>query len=296
MRIPPFASAVGELARRADRFAFGAGISPVEPDLTRFRALQQLAYRCAEETARTLHPGVTEREAAHHLGDLLQQAGVREWFHTPFAWFGDRTAFRGFRLPHQFLPTRRRLEEGMPYILDCAPVLDGACADIGYSDVIGSNPKLDYVRDALAEHRALILRGVRAGDNLAEIYRSVDRLAARQGLENRHQAYPGRVLAHRVEPLVTGPPRGRIGPFGGRHLRALAGGIVEGRRTGTSPLWAGSARSEHPPTPGLWAVEPHLALRDVGAKFEELLVVSDDGTAVWLDDVLPHVLRWKAAA
>lgn len=33
-------------------------------------------------------------------------------------------------------------------------------------------------------------------------------------------------------------------------------------------------------------------LRGVGAKFEELLVITDDD-AFWLDDDLPHVHRWR---
>jgi len=33
----------------------------------------------------------------------------------------------------------------------------------------------------------------------------------------------------------------------------------------------------------------------VGAKFEELLVVTDDD-AFWLDDDLPHVRRWSRLA
>jgi hypothetical protein len=52
--------------------------------------------------------------------------------------------------------------------------------------------------------------------------------------------------------------------------------------------------SDHPPYPGLWAVEPHLGFRGTGAKFEEILVVTE-GDAFWLDDELPHVTRWRAA-
>jgi hypothetical protein len=37
-----------------------------------------------------------------------------------------------------------------------------------------------------------------------------------------------------------------------------------------------------------------LALGGVGAKFEELLVVTKDD-AYWLDDDLPHVRRWAGA-
>ncbi|OXH82904.1 Xaa-Pro aminopeptidase, partial [Burkholderia multivorans] len=43
---------------------------------------------------------------------------------------------------------------------------------------------------------------------------------------------------------------------------------------------------------GLWAVEPHLGFAGVGAKFEELLVITEDD-AYWLDDGLPHVRRWQ---
>jgi Xaa-Pro aminopeptidase len=45
---------------------------------------------------------------------------------------------------------------------------------------------------------------------------------------------------------------------------------------------------------GLWAVEPHLATKGVGVKFEELLLIDDNG-AQWLDDDLPHHRRWATA-
>ena len=58
----------------------------------------------------------------------LQDHGVDDWFHQPFAWFGSRTSFKGFDgLRHlggfnlAFYPGKQRLEEGMPFILDCAP-------------------------------------------------------------------------------------------------------------------------------------------------------------------------------
>ncbi|AXL93336.1 hypothetical protein C4J65_16795 [Streptomyces sp. CB09001] len=54
--------------------------------------------------------------------------------------------------------------------------------------------------------------------------------------------------------------------------------------------------SAHPPRAGLWAVEPRPGLRGTGAKFEEILVVTDSAdpeeSAFWLDDDLPHVRRW----
>lgn len=267
---------------------------PTGDELERFKEVQRLAYRCAEETAAELRPGVTEKEAVAHLRSRLEGHGVDDWFHLPFAWFGDRTAFRRFRQPLQFFPTNRALEEGMPYILDCAPIRDGYTADIGYSGCLGDNPALDRLRDDLREHRELIVEQVRERRTLREVYEAVDALAARQGFENRHRAYPFRVIAHQVARLKPGKSP-ILGRFGTKSLRWLARTTAVGLKQGWSPLWNGTRFSDHPPRPGLWAVEPHLGLRGVGAKFEELLVVTD-ADAYWLDDDLPHVRRWADTA
>jgi Xaa-Pro aminopeptidase len=269
-----------------------------DEQLERHRRSQRLAYQCAEETAAKLEPGVTEKEVAQRMKTWLVDAGVEDWFHTPFAWFGDRTAFRHFRLPLQFFPSNRRLLNGAPYILDVAPVFDGAAADIGYSGVLGENPVAEQLMDDLAAHRALILELVRQRQPLREIYDAVDVLAAEQGYENRHSEYPFGVIAHEVGDLPKLPVNRVVAGFGLRSLRSLVRSAVVGRRRGWSPLWAGGRRSDHAPVPGLWAVEPHLGRDGVGAKFEELLVVTADD-AYWLDDDLPHVRRWnerKAAA
>lgn len=99
-----------------------------EHDLDRFRETQQLAYHCAEQVAAWIEPGVTERQATAELRRCLVAAGVQDFFHVPFAWFGDRTAFRHFHTPLQFFAGGRKLQEGMPYVLDCAPVVDGYTA------------------------------------------------------------------------------------------------------------------------------------------------------------------------
>lgn len=268
----------------------GAGASTTSPEQG-YRSVQRLAYDCAEAVAAALEPGVTERQAAAWMRTWLLDRGVDDWFHLPFAWFGDRTAFRGIRVPLQFFPSNRRLEEGMPFILDCAPVVGGYTADIGYSGCLGQNPMLDRLMDDLAMHRSLILTRVRQGHPLREIYDEVDALATRQGFENRHRRYPFHVIAHQVWKLPPGGPRPVAFRFGLRSLRTLARTTAVAVKDGWSPLWSGSRFSDHPPVAGLWAVEPHLAFRDVGAKFEELLVVTDDD-AYWLDDDLPHVRRW----
>ncbi|MFI6900468.1 M24 family metallopeptidase [Nonomuraea sp. NPDC050394] len=265
-------------------------------DLDRFRELQQLAYRGAEHVAARLEPGVTERMAATALRKWLERHGADDWFHVPFAWFGERTAFRKFRVPTQFLPTSRRLEEGMPFVLDCAPVRDGFVADIGYSGCLGDNADWHGLDRDLAEFRGKILELVRARRTFRDIYAEVDRLIAEQGHRNRHKVYPGRVIGHQVARIRLGGPRFVVfQSFGVRTLRTIGRELVKERLEGRSPLWAGGKASEHPPTPGLWAVEPHLGTAGdtVGAKFEELLVVTEDD-AYWLDDDLPHVRRWES--
>jgi Xaa-Pro aminopeptidase len=266
-------------------------------DLEGFRRSQRLAYEGAEAIAATLTEGVTEREAAEALRQWLIARGVRDWFHQPFAWFGDRTAFAGFKVPLQFFPTSRPLREGMPFILDAAPVLDGYPSDIGLSGSLGDNAVVDLLLDGLEAHRALVLDGVRQGRRLRDLYTDVDRLIARQGFTNRHRAYPFGVIAHRVDRVPALSYADHAAPsvarFGVSNLRNLARDARAGRNAGWSPLWGPSRLSDHVATPGLWAVEPHLGFRGVGAKFEELLVVTEDGDAFWLDDDVPHVRRWR---
>lgn len=266
-------------------------------ELRGFRDVQRLAYDCAEAVAAQLRPGVTERDAARMQREWLRGHGVRDWFHLPFAWFGDRTAFAGFRVPLQFFPTDRRLEPGMPFILDMAPVHSGFTADIGYSGCLGPHPLHDRLLADLQAHRDLVLREVRERRTLREIYEDVDRLMVRQGYANRHRAYPFGVIAHKVGRVRERRWSPHLFGFGTQALRGLASDAVRGHREGWSPLWSPYRFSDHPPRPGLWAVEPHLGLRGTGAKFEELLVVTDsrdpEESAFWLDDDLPHVRRHR---
>ncbi|MCA1821811.1 MAG: M24 family metallopeptidase [Pseudonocardia sp.] len=204
--------------------------------LGKFREVQQLAYAAAESVGQSLEPGVTEKQAVQRIRDYLLLRGVQDWFHTPFAWFGDRTAFRNFWTPLKFFPTHRRLEEGMPFILDCA------------------------------------------------------------GYDNRHRVYPGRVIAHQISMVHSRLPRFIAAGFGIRALQTLVGDLIVERMHHRSPLWADGEISNHPATPGLWAVEPHIGFHDVGVKFEEILVVPPSGNAYWLDDDLPHVRRWQPTA
>jgi Xaa-Pro aminopeptidase len=262
-------------------------------DLAKFRESQQLAYAAAESVGQTLEPGVTEKQAAQRIREYLIERGVQDWFHTPFAWFGDRTAFRRFRTPLQFFPTHRRLEEGMPFILDCAPVRGGYLADIGYAGCLGTNPIFEQLMADLAQYRELIVTRVNDGAPLQQIYCDVDELITRHGYDNRHRVYPGRVIGHQIGKVHSRLPKFITAGFGVRSLQTLVGDLIVERMHHRSPLWADGEISNHPATPGLWAVEPHIGFRDVGVKFEEILVVTGSGDAYWLDDDLPHVRRWQ---
>ncbi|MCP3754975.1 M24 family metallopeptidase [Streptomyces sp. TBY4] len=265
-------------------------------ELRGFKEVQRLSYECAEAVAAQLRPGVTEREAARMQRDWLRERGVRDWFHMPFAWFGDRTAFTGFKIPLQFFPTNRALEPGMPFILDMAPVYKGHTADIGYSGSLGLNPVQDRLMSDLRAHRTLILDQVRERRSLRDIYEEVERLMIRQGYTNRHRAYPFGVIAHKIDRVRERSWAPTAFGFGTQALKGLASDALRGHREGWSPLWSPYRFSDHPPQPGLWAVEPHLGFRGTGAKFEEILVVTDsrdpEESAYWLDDDLPHVRRW----
>lgn len=270
------------------------GYRPAPDDLDGFRAAQRLAYAAAEAVAAELKPGMTEKQAARLQETWLLDHGVTDWLHAPFAWFGDRTAFQGFKVALQFLPTNRRLEENMPFILDNAPVLHGYAADIGYAGVLGENKTLDFILDDLAEHRALILDLIQQRQSMAAVSQAVDRLTLKQGHAPRHKAYPFEVLAHQVTRME---PRTRARgatpfKFGVDFLQTMGRVTLLARRQGWSPLWSSNAGSNHAPVPGLWAVEPHLGFNGVGAKFEELLVITEDD-AWWLDDDVPHVRRWQ---
>jgi len=277
-------------------------------ELSRFREVQAFAYRCAVEVADSLQPGVTEKEAARALGERLQREKIDGFFHQPFAWFGDRTCFKGFRLPIDFFPTDRRLEEGMAAILDVAPQRGGYGADIGYSFSCGPNPELDRLHADLEGFRTLIADMVNRGETLAEIYRAVEDLLADLGLRNCHRHYPFGVLAHRIfavprSSLLSTPLAGfgvaaSFGLLGQAVVSRVPAGIAKRLpkflRQGT-PFCNTGPGSDERPEPGLWAFEPHIARGDIGAKWEEMLVV-EDLRAYWLDDDLPHVHRWQRAS
>jgi hypothetical protein len=281
-------------------------------DLDQFRQTQRLAYDLALEVEAQLQIGMTEAEVCTLLEVAQSASGVDQVFHQPFAWFGRRTmlgpdwiATDGSGLPQAvvhpgpeagFFPTETALSYGMPLIVDLAPTTHGFSADVAYSCTIGSNPVYSELDRGLARIRTFLLEGVRSGQTLRAIYLALDELLAEHGALSCHRHYPDGALGHLVFPLEADPPRPTpLRGFGTAAAEGLVAASLDALARGTGyPIWNDRALADRPPTPGLWAVEPHIGRDGVGVKFEELLVVTEDD-AYWLDDHLPHTLRWAAA-
>lgn len=265
-----------------------------QQELIRFRDLQRMAYQCVQDVAGQLKPGDTEHHAVDSMTAWMAEKGVKEFFHMPYAWFGERTAFDNFWVPRQFYPTNRKLFKGMPVILDIAPFLDGYITDIGYSFIFqDESSQHQQMRKDLLEYRTLILDSVRAEKTFKDIYKEVDALIKDHGYERVHSRYPFRVLAHRVAKVKrTWKSKYTLGRFGVDGLLYLANQtrfkqFLNGKDP-NAPVWNDGVESDHKPMAGLWAVEPHIGLNGVGVKWEELLVINESD-AYWLDDEVPHM-------
>lgn len=281
-------------------------------EVDQFRQVQRLAYDIALTVESQLQVGMTELEVCTLIAAAQARNDVAQVFHQPYAWFGHRTLLgadwasqagrvgarpaNGVVPNTSFLPTEATLAEGVPLIIDLAPVVRGIASDVGYSCVLGKNVMFHDLDRGLAGIRSFLLEGVRAGETLSDLYRELDFLLTQRGWENCHQHYPDRALGHLVFPLGHEPDRPSPLPgFGTAAAEGLvAAGLAAVEPGSPYPVWNDSPFSDRPAAPGLWAVEPHIGRDGVGVKFEEVLVVTEDD-AFWLDDNPLHSERWAAA-
>jgi hypothetical protein len=281
-------------------------------ELDQFRQVQRLAYDMVASVEAQLRPGLTETDVCRLMVEAQAAHHVVQVFHQPYAWFGHRTVLgEGWApeavgvlelapagvLPHRsFFPTGAALAEGVPLILDLAPVVHGIAADIGYSCVLGENAVFDELDRGLARIRSFLVEGVRSGATMRALTQELQALVGQRGWESCHAHYPDRALGHLVFPL--GPEPAGPSPMPGFGAAAAEGLLAAGRAAlhdgGAYPVWNDSGRADYRPVPGLWAIEPHIARDGAGVKFEEILVVTEDD-AYWLDDHLLHTQRWAAA-
>lgn len=258
-------------------------------EVQRYHKIQQLAYQAVTEARAKLRVGMTEIEAAKLVDDFFERQGHDLFFHRAFAWFGDRTAFKGFKRPEEtmdlgsaFMPSHKKLEENMPVILDVAPSVEGHAVDIGYSFFFGEDPTHHQARVLLKEFRTLILTLAQERRAISEIYHAVEKLIRAKGFKNCHDLYPLGVLGHRIGKLpLLGLPKLNLRRFAPQSYAFLAKQSLFGSTVM-------KASEKRPLSTGLWAIEPHFGNDEFGVKFEEILVVEKD-RVYWLDDTLPHL-------
>jgi methionine aminopeptidase len=239
---------------------------------------QSLAQQCAKEIESYLQPGWTEAKASSLMESWLRDHGVKTFFHKPFVWWGDRTRFTGVKNYWDYLPSQRVLCEGDVYILDVAPIVDGAICDIGYSGFIGGDEiqtanyhKAIGFLEALRRDLPAMATGVLQG---RELWRDIDQKMTDAGYQNIHKTYPFGVLGHRLHKNSVKSEASFI-HFGWQSYwellsRGLFGQLLNKDFQGKLD--------------GLWAIEPHIGTELFGVKFEEILVI-ENGAARWLNPV-----------
>ena len=244
---------------------------------------QRVARAVIHDVAETVAAGETERAVAQRLEAGFARAGVRAWFHTPYAWFGERTRFAGFHhWEPDALPGERRLAEGEMLILDAAPIVEGHPADYAYSGALGTNAEHLEMRRALAALKSRIVERARTATTGAELFEATGAAVRDAGFEVVHHLYPAAVLGHRFDGLPRWTKRlPRVGwGFQPPLVAGYALALFRHALTGTRYPFINDVSRERPR--GIFAIEPHLARRDCGAKFESILVVDGDETR-WLD-------------
>ena len=251
-----------------------------EQDLQGFRDSQALAFRCATEIGRELQPGWTEKRTAQLMDQFLRDHGVRSFFHTSFAWFGDHTRFSGFDHYWNFLPSNRVLKEDDVIILDTAPIVNGYAGDIGFTFSKRTHAGLTRARAFLRDQRQLLVKRFESPMSTSEIWEAVDVDFRQAGYDNCHALYPFGVLGHRLHKTPLFEHSGILRPFSFHSAWNLMS-------RGLFPELLG--RFHRGQKLGLWAIEPHVGGVGFGAKFEEILVVEPQ-RAYWLSDDVPHIV------
>jgi hypothetical protein len=149
----------------------------------------------------------------------------------------------------------------------------------------------------LACYRDRVCDAVNAGHRFNSIAEDIADDMRGKGYEPVHCKHPGEVLGHRAVKTARLPFRWRIDGFDGLSLGWFIA-MGKAARAGWSrraPTWNASQQSDHAPHDGLWLVEPHAGAGEVGAKWEEILVI-EQGRARWLDEAPPHVRQWRQIA
>lgn len=254
--------------------------------LQSFRDAQRTAMQCMRGVVSGLSGGETELQVAERLVTAAYELGAEGFFHTPLVWFGARTALDVMRKQTEAFPGATRLEEGMPLILDFAPIFGRCAVDVSLASSLGSHALVSEGKELLRGMRPRIPELLAEGLTAREVFAWVVEEAGRKGWHSKQHNYLLSALGHRVFHMPRMPfARRSVVGLGVPSAVALFGRALLSRIPLVPvawPFWNDSPLSAARPSPGLWSFEPHLERDGVGVKWEELLVV-DETSARWLD-------------
>lgn len=250
-----------------------SNINPSHETMEGFLRCQRLSQKAAFEVSQMVREGWTEIQAAKLLKTFLMDSGVQAFFHHPFAWFGERTRFEGIKTYNQYSPSKRVLLPGEVFILDAAPIFHGYVADIGFTSSLGQNAELEKAKSFLNTLRIEIPKLFELKSTGAVIWSAIDQKIKDAGYDNIHQKYPFSVLGHRVHETNDFLGLFQFLNFGWQSYWSFASRGIFGQLL--------NANHQGDLT-GLWAIEPHIGTRSLGAKFEEILLV-EPNRVKWLE-------------
>jgi Xaa-Pro aminopeptidase len=147
-------------------------------EVAAIRAAASLAQAALAETLGAIRPGATELDVAARLEGALRRRGS-EWHPFPtIVASGPRSA-----LPHA-RTSSRTLERGDLLLLDFGAQVEGYCADLSRTVVVGAraDSRQRQVHDVVRQAQARALEGVRAGLTGREADALARDLIAQRGL------------------------------------------------------------------------------------------------------------------
>ncbi|MUL67119.1 hypothetical protein BOO86_21780 [Mycobacterium sp. CBMA 234] len=250
-----------------------------------FRRAQNLAFECAQSVAVEMRPGWTEAQTGKWMIEWLYDNGVKTMLHKPIAAFRERSMAPDGEWGPVTQGTGATLQDDDVVILDCAPVVDGYTGDIAYTCAVGPNSEVEKAQQFLAKLRAEVPKHFSNHELAQGVFEWVDDEIRAAGYGNAAAGYPESVLGHRVyhhgrlnDRLPWFLPEPLVGYILSWHGVGFLGTQI---RRLVFPELLGPSHTG--PKTGIWAFEPHVRADGFGCKFEELLVVDEDG-AYWLND------------
>lgn len=198
---------------------------------------QARAWQAVHETAKRCKAGMTEKDAAAVLKEILATYDVDKIWHPPQIRFGKNTT-KPFAVPSDKTVV---LQEDDIFFLDIGPVFDGYESDVGETFVVGSDPEQKRIAaDSKIVFREVQARWKKTGENGPALYEFAEESASKRGWRLSLEGASG----HRISEFPH------------------------------SVHWRGKLRTfETRPSPDRWILEIHLMHPEglYGAFFEDLL-------------------------